>query len=818
MASDQGNLYPASSAEVIKQFQLLASVKEKKDPLWGKNIAKYISSTVFSGISNGYFWIRNSRFKQNRDMAAGRMSSQKFMDMMEFNGKFNYLNLNWQAIKIVQTIISKMVGRWMGRNERIIVTATDSLSVYDKQQEYDKASFYMDHKDELLQLQQQSGIQMIPKNQFIANDQEELDLWAAEYQRLPEEILQEQGTNDVLTANGMFDDNKEKLLHDSLETGLISTYTYMDDAGVIHVDWVKPENHFYSYSEYPDLHDCTWMGDVIGMKISDIRRRFGKEFGGDLTEEQLWDLAQNAKEYQLYDKLRWLVEWNVAILRPYDEWNLDVVRFEIKSLDSDPYTLIQTKQNKSTIIKNGKPSKLGDNEQYIEDKNQVIYQGLFVRQPEMMLSWGLKQNMIRPQDPKEVGNSLFSYSTYMYQNQDMRNIAVPEKIQQPVEAMILTRYRMQQLVMRMRPTGTAINVRAMREVQDFGLGDKNQLIDPKKYYDQTGDFYYSDIDAEGNPIPIPFQELQNNGFLGQMQGLIQQYEFQYKILKDELGEDPSIVTSATKPRVAEANVQASQQAADDSTDYMYDAYLYVMEETAKKISCLLHDSIVFGSNAYRDIMQEKDVRGRAFATKAQMLPDQLEIAKFENMLNQAIQSNPDFILYCDTFKILRIAKEDVKLAEIHFRQCMKKMIKAQQEQTAKNAQDNANAQQQAVQMKGQQDQQLEQLKSQFEASKTADLSRADKEKILLTGFTGMWANGTPVPPELKMVESELIKNIVMPLFAENQANQQALQSANQMNQMSDQDMQDAQSPPQQQPQQNQPQIQNNQPPQPQQAA
>ena len=35
-----------------------------------------------------------------------------------------------------------------------------------------------------------------------------------------------------------------------------------------------------------------------------------------------------------------------------------------------------------------------------------------------------------------------------------------------------------------------------------------------------------------NPIPIPITELANNGFLGQMQGLIQDYQFWYQTLKD----------------------------------------------------------------------------------------------------------------------------------------------------------------------------------------------------------------------------------------------------------------------------------------------
>ena len=79
-----------------------------------------------------------------------------------------------------------------------------------------------------------------------------------------------------------------------------------------------------------------------------------------------------------------------------------------------------------------------------------------------MLSWNIKKNMVRPQDPKELGDAEFSYSFYMYNQYDMRNLAIPEKIEEPVEQMILARLKIQQLVAKMKPAGAAINVDAMQ--------------------------------------------------------------------------------------------------------------------------------------------------------------------------------------------------------------------------------------------------------------------------------------------------------------------------------------------------------------------
>ena len=88
----------------------------------------------------------------------------------------------------------------------------------------------------------------------------------------------------------------------------------------------------------------------------------------------------------------------------------------------------------------------------------------------------------------------------------------------------------------------------------------------------------------------------------------QLYQFHYQVLKDELGEDPNLMNQAAQPRVAASNIEASRVLANNATEYMYDAYIYVMEETCKKVSCLLNKSVTYGSKKYRDILKEEDVK------------------------------------------------------------------------------------------------------------------------------------------------------------------------------------------------------------------
>ena len=765
------------SAQPLKTFQLdKLTIKEKSDWNYGKRLAQYIDSTIRGGISS-YFWVRNARWRTNRGYANGRVPMSKFQDLLEFNGKVNYLNINWQSINIVNRVISGLVGRWMGRSEKIRVTATDSLSTKQKQEEFENLEFILENRELLEKLQAESGVQILPQGEQIPEDKEELKLWQSQFQRLPEEIQYELGCNDVLAANGWFDTLKEKMLHDSAETGFVATYTWMDDNGVIHVEWLKPENCFYSYSNYPDFRDTTWRGVIRTYKISELRRKYGTEFGGKINEEELWKMAQFSKEFQLYDNITWLTEWNVTFLRPYDEWNIDVLEFELKTVDSDDYTVVTTKKNKSTLVKKGRPEKPSENEKIISDTKWNIYRGVFCRPTNTMLEWGIKKNMIRPQDPKEIGNAEFSYTFYMVQNYDMTSLAVPEKIQEPVDQMIIARLKMQQLVAKMRPTGAAVNWDALQNI-DYGLGDANKGIDVKKLYDQTGDIYYRGRDAEGNPVPVPITELSNSGFLSQLQGLILLYDKHYQILKDELGEDPNLISSALQPRVAVSNINTAEQVAQFATDYFYWAYTNCMADTAKKVASLLKTSVQYGSSVYREILKSDDVAGRIFNSRIQMLPDQYELSRFDAMLQQAMASSPDLVLFLDPFQIMRVAKEDVKLAEALFRRAQKKMIIYNQNKLAQNQEMTIQGQIQAAQVSEQEKRATKEQEGLMDIKRAQMTAEAQNRTAVLQMATAAYLKsmetGMPIPAEIKPLVQAVMENVGLAAIVSTEEQKQAI--------------------------------------------
>lgn len=784
---------PDGGGQALQNFQLTtAGIKDKSKKEYGLAISKYIASTC-SFNSGSYYYSRNARFIKNRNYANGRIDIQSmFQDRFQFNAKLNYISLNWNALQIVNRIVSGLVGRWMKKNEKIQVTAIDDLSQTQKKEQYEELEFLIDNRRMLEQLEQESGVQMLPKTGLPA-DIDELILWKHQFQQLPEEIVTEMGCNDVLTSNGYFDVMKEKLLHDAAEVLFVGTYTWMDSDGVIHVRRVKPENAVYSYTEENDMRDTSWRGESPSLKISEIRRQFGKEFNPNnpfaLTEEEIWQqVVPQCKEWQNQSNiLQWNETWIASFLRPYDEWNIRSLHFELKTVDSEPYTVTKTKTSNSTYTQKGLPvTKSGkirdkplDNQNIIGDTNWNIYRGVYLPDCDLLLQWGLKDNMIRPQDPKEIGNAEFSYSFVMPQNYMMRNLAIPEKIEAAVDGMILACLKVQQDISLAVPPGWVIDESAIQNI-DYGLGEaKNKDVDHARLFKQTGTLWYKGLDAEGNRVPVPITEIANTGFYNHVDAFIRTYQFWYETLKDELGEDPKLISQALQPRVAAGNVEASQVQSEYATDYIYGAFSDCIKQTSRKISCLLKDSVQYGSKAYRHILNQEDVKNRIFNTDIKFLPTDFEVQRFEAILNQAIAATPDLVLFIDPFQLMRIAKEDIKLAEAIFRNGQKKMLQHQQQMQSENLQMTIKGQQDSAKMAEEEKRKTKELEIEMEKEKSKIVAQANNQTAVVnmvaswlkpdvSGITGK------VPPEYQPFVRGVFENILVGAIAQTEEQKQEM--------------------------------------------
>ena len=60
-----------TSGQSLKDFQLTTDVPSKSDFEYGKRVAQNIYSTIYGNQT--YFWLRNNRFRKNRQIANGKI-------------------------------------------------------------------------------------------------------------------------------------------------------------------------------------------------------------------------------------------------------------------------------------------------------------------------------------------------------------------------------------------------------------------------------------------------------------------------------------------------------------------------------------------------------------------------------------------------------------------------------------------------------------------------------------------------------------------------------------------------------------------------
>ena len=94
----------------------------------------------------------------------------------------------------------------------------------------------------------------------------------------------------------------------------------------------------------------------------------------------------------------------------------------------------------------------------------------------------------------------------------------------------------------------------------------------------------------------------------------------------------------------------------------------VMEDSCKKVLCLLDTSVRHGAAVYRKLLKEEDVKGKYFSTKIQLLPDEVQIAKFEAYM-QASRGLTRFNAFCKSFQI----NEGSKGRCCWLKQCLRKV-------------------------------------------------------------------------------------------------------------------------------------------------
>lgn len=717
---------------------ILAPDTSKNSPEYGLKVMR----TAYSQWINGYGGFsqkqRQTRFDYNKAYAQGMQPMQEFLDYLDINGQQPYTNIDFTPLPIAIPLLQRIKDRFNQRLEKIRCNSIDPVSVSKKNKAKMDAKFRMEFKDEIAQIEQQTGVKLEDPDAFTPEDTEELDVHFGFTYKQREEVMMEQGIDLVLYDNE-WTEIKNAILDDLLIYGFSGTKTHIDNNGKIKIRKVNPYNLILSYSERSDMKDLEWVGEVFYMSIADVRQ----QYPGKISEEELFNLSKSMVG-KFNNPASFTFTWNYqyanALSRPYDSFRVPVLQLSLKTLYNLTYEKNEDRFGKTIL---DKTTKMKDGKDYVKSKPfYVEYEGAWICDTNYLLHWGIANNMAKPND--NLQECILPYTIYMYNNNRMTNKPVIETMIPSIKQMQLAHLKIQSIIAQAAPDGYTVDIAGMADVD---LGNGKGALQPMeliRIYKQTGVIFYKGQidDTEGNSRP-PITPL-NVPFTSKLESFINLYNFELAKLERMLGSNSLDQGIISNQAIGKGVLDSARQIGESSINYVYNSYLNILERTAKLTQMRLWDILVFGKKGYEGykyalgtdrveyirLEADDEFEKTNFDVKIEATIDDNEKQMLENNIQQALAQQS--IELEDAIQIRML--DNPKAANYYLVSAQKKRRKLRMEEARQNSEMQMQQAVQAAQAKAQGELQLEQAKAQFKLQQYEEELENDKERETLKYF------------------------------------------------------------------------------------
>jgi hypothetical protein len=743
---------PSSMYEFSKD-----SVQTKSDKRYGAKFAQ----TILDALKNqsSYFSLRNAKFRQAEAFSMGEQDMQEYLDRMNIDGKEAFVNLDLTPPAFAPKFLEILIARFMERRERPTVKAVDKGSKKKRQRQKDEAEFRMRKGGDVIEpLSGMAGISLEDPEAYTPTDKEDLELWHEFENFLDEEVSFEKMITDTL-EDSSYEIHKRALLTDLAVKGMAVAYTYRDANGNKKYRRCIPDNVLYLSTDRDDFADCKLIGEIERMKIADARQCYPQ-----ISEQQWFKMFQSVSKNT---DLAWDNTFAHSLIRPYDDCEIEVFRFAVITTEDRHWVASTDKPGKlhvdekqaRPVYPNGAPPA---GKEPIAKKIQVVYEGCYSTALREMLYWQMQKQMIKPH--YALHEVFGPYCVVMPNQRQMVNKSMMMRAIPIIKQLILVHLRLQVMIAKMRPDGWAIDIAGLHDV-DLGLGRKSSPLELQRVSDQTGYVYFSSRDEDGNLIQDPIRPIENNNVVSKIESLIAAHNFYLQRLRDDLGTNEYVEGQGVNPKLGLGIRDGQVEASNRATDFLYKYYIILLEQIALRFAVMEWYDIMDGKRDEEYGIKKEDYIDLQPDVHITMLPTDEEQQYLTVITEKAITAGS--ITFEEAFKVRRLAKTNVRLAEIYLAK-YEKMRKAQaiQENQA-NIQATAQAQQQSNAQTHNNTLQIEQLKGQskLEQIKTQGdyASNAFVESLILE-FAKL---GQPVSPEYMPLVQQYLDNRTLSQGLEN---------------------------------------------------
>jgi hypothetical protein len=692
---------------------------EKSSRKFGMNVMKSAWESWKSGYGSESWVVKKQRFDYNRSFSVGKQPMSEYKDIIDTEGQLSVINLQYAPNPIAIPFLNRLKDRYMQRMEKISCVSVDPFTQSKKKKAKDDALFKMKNKEAIIDIQNQAGIQLEEFKDTDPEDEQELDIEFGFNYKEREEVIMDNLINLVFYDNKWSKVIKDRIFDDLINCGYAISKTYIDPNGRIKIKFVKPENFITSYSEWNDMRDWEWQGEVDYMTITDIRLKYPNK----VSEEELFNLARDHSG-QYGNGLftyNWSYIWLNAVARPWDSYRVQVCNLTYKTLHNLKYEKNIDRYGKEVLdqVKTVKEGK-----EYEKSKPYYVsYTGCYIVNTDHLLEWGLSKNMIKPE--KNLTEIKSPYSVYMYNNNQMVNTPMIETMIPSIKMMQLLNLKTQNIIATIAPDGSNIDFAGL---SDIDLGAGIGIVSPLQLYGiylQTGNMYYKGIDDGGEMQRQPPITPNNVNFSNKLQQLEAQWQAEYQKLVIIVGSNSLDSGQINNQAVGRKVFEDARKQGESASNYIYNAYLNIMELTAQKSQMLGWDILVYKKGGYEGYMSalgsdkieyvvvegDDDFERSQFDVKIEAVIDDTAQMILQERINIAL-NNKEITLE-DALQAEQLSQTNVTYASYLLASRQRKRDKQRRADAMENSRANTEAAVAAAQAKSQGDIQLEQVKAQI---------------------------------------------------------------------------------------------------------
>lgn len=697
-----------------------ASDEVKNSKEYILSYAKYIERKSI-GLDGAVYNARLARYSMNRLYAQGSQPVEQYVNRIGLdNKKPAYANISWKITSPAPKFIEIITNGMMKRIEKVSATNLDPLSAKEKAESRTKSKFMLRKKDDLAQLEEMTGLSLMPDVVKEASSEAEIDLYFDLNDKQTEEIVFEEILQLILNEN-KYPELKRRMIRDTIECGIAGTRTYIDYKGRVKIKRIKPENLITSYTEESDFDNISYAGEIIPMSLHDLRLAAGNQ----LTEEQYRDIANKVKNSWGNGGYSFEAGSTYAnnTYRPYDDVNVMVLQGFYITTRKQVYEKKYNKYGTYTVNKRPSDYTPSPNSKYKRElmvqEDKVVYKFNLILQTDYMFDYGLETDMIKPMH--DLSEVKLPITVYMPNNYQMNNKPLIEAMIPTIDQMQVIRYKLQILIAKIRPSGVAIAIDGLEDI-DLGTG----VLDPLQLgevYDQTGNVYYRALNEDGSYKQFRPIEPLANGMGSQLLELIRTYNDLLSLLRDDTGMNEASDGAAVDARAGFRTTQLALNASNNATSYIYDAFIDIMNRTLKKAAILVQDIVclkkrsyegyakVVGEDDMKFIQLNKDYANINFGVSLEMLPDDAQKEELARVIDMSIQTGA--IKPSDKYRLMTLP--NVKVAYQYLKVTEEKYRKQKQEDAKLNVDYSIQQNQGSAQAKAEMEAQLIQIKEQMKA-------------------------------------------------------------------------------------------------------